>query len=330
MNAAAPDVSLIICAYTEARWKDLVEAVSSVERQTLSPSEVLVVIDHNPALLERASRELQQVTVTENREARGLSGARNSGIRLARGSIIAFLDEDAIASPDWLENLVRGYEGPQVLGVGGAIQPIWNQVKPDWLPQEFYWVVGCTYRGLPPTPAPVRNLIGCNMSMRREVFESVGGFRDGIGRIGLNPLGCEETELCIRANQYWANGYFMFQPLACVYHHVPPARTSWRYFISRCYAEGLSKALVSQYVGSRDGLSTERSYVLKTLPRAVARNLLDGLRTANLAGFLRSAAILAGFTVTALGYLRGLQSRPRVKPPTSRKPLPAALPGHDK
>src|SRR5439155_54307 len=73
--------------------------------------------------------------------------------------------------------------------------------RPTWHPPEFGWVVGCSYRGLPVEPAPVRNLIGCNMSMRRELFDAVGGFTHGIGRIGTIPLGCEETEWCIRVRQ---------------------------------------------------------------------------------------------------------------------------------
>ena len=62
-------------------------------------------------------------------------------------------------------------------------------------PREFNWVVGCTHRGMPSTTAPVRNLIGCNMSFRREVFSRIGGFRDQIGRVGARPSGCDETEL---------------------------------------------------------------------------------------------------------------------------------------
>jgi cellulose synthase/poly-beta-1,6-N-acetylglucosamine synthase-like glycosyltransferase len=112
------------------------------------------------------------------------------------------MDEDATAAPDWLERLTHGYDSDEVLGVGGTIDPLWLTGRPAWFPAEFDWVVGCTYRGLPETANRVRNLIGCNMSFRREVFQQVGGFRSGIGRIGLRPVGCEETELCIRLNQH--------------------------------------------------------------------------------------------------------------------------------
>src|SRR5262245_11775286 len=103
------DVSVVICAYTEKRWDDLVAAVASVQQQSLSPRETIVVIDHNPALLDRVRAHMPDVIAAENTETRGLSGARNSGIAASRSSIIAFLDDDAIAMPDWLEQLIAGY-----------------------------------------------------------------------------------------------------------------------------------------------------------------------------------------------------------------------------
>src|SRR5215469_18379495 len=96
------DASVIICSYTEARWDNLRAAVSSVVRQTATPVEIIVVIDHNAVLLERAQADLDGVIVLENQEERGLSGARNTGVKAARGSLIGFLDDDAVADPDWL------------------------------------------------------------------------------------------------------------------------------------------------------------------------------------------------------------------------------------
>src|SRR5262245_42192067 len=95
-------ISVIICAYTEERWLDLVAAVQSVQSQTVPAHEIIVVIDHNPTLWQRAQAALPGVSVIENSGPRGLSGTRNSGIALAEGNVIAFMDEDAMAAPDWL------------------------------------------------------------------------------------------------------------------------------------------------------------------------------------------------------------------------------------
>ncbi len=102
--------SIVICAYTETRWAELLAAVASVQSQTLLPLEIIVVIDHNPTLFERARAAIPDIVLINNEEKRGLSGARNSGIAVARGDIIAFMDEDATAAPDWLARLNAGYE----------------------------------------------------------------------------------------------------------------------------------------------------------------------------------------------------------------------------
>jgi GT2 family glycosyltransferase len=305
MNTRLLDVSVVICAYTDERWHDLVAAVSSIHQQNTPPREIIVVIDHNPHLLEQVQMHLPGVIALENSGPQGLSGTRNSGIAKAQGALIAFLDDDALAEPDWLVQLSRHCEDSQVLGVGGVVEPVWLDKRPVWLPEEFYWVVGCTYRGLPETAQAVRNPIGANIAFRREVFETVGGFRSGIGRVGKYPVGCEETELCIRAHQQWPERIFLYQPRATVFHRVPGNRTSWRYFCERCYAEGLSKAVVTRYVGVKDSLASERTYTLRTLPNAIVRNLIDVLFRADLTGLLRAGAIVVGLAVTVIGYFMG-------------------------
>ena len=314
MAPTSPDISVVICTYTEARWHDLVAAVHSVHGQSVQPQDVIVVVDHNPTLLERVHAEVPYVIAVENQEAKGLSGARNSGIAAATGAVIAFLDDDGVAAPDWLEQLLRAYANLEVIGVGGTVEPLWIGGRPLWFPAEFDWVVGCTYRGLPEVAAPVRNLIGCNMSFRRGVFEGVGGFRSGIGRVGTYPIGCEETELCIRVGRRWPSKALLYEPRARVQHRVTARRARWDYFRSRCYAEGLSKALVAQAVGAGDGLASERTYTLRTLPRAVVRGFADSLR-GDPSALPRAGAIVAGLALTTAGYLMGTVAEPRATLP---------------
>jgi glucosyl-dolichyl phosphate glucuronosyltransferase len=303
------DFSVIVCAYTEERWDDMLRSVESIRRQTRSPLETILVVDHNPALFERAREALPGVIVLENQEAPGLSGSRNTGLVSARGDFVAFLDEDAYAIPDWLEKLHSGYSASEVTGVGGFIEPCWDNEKPAWFPEEFLWVVGCSYLGLPVERAAVRNLIGANMSFRRELFSATGGFRTGIGRIGKTPVGCEETELCIRARQRTPESALLYLPEARVMHRVPASRSRLGYYLARCYSEGLSKALVTRFVGARDGLRSERAHTLRVLPRGVLRGISDGLFKQDLGGFTRAAAIIVGLGFTTAGYLAGLISQ---------------------
>jgi glucosyl-dolichyl phosphate glucuronosyltransferase len=307
--AAVEDFSVIICTYTEERWESLVEAIDSVRNQTLPALQIIVVIDHCGALSRRVSAELASVTPIENQYVPGLSGARNSGLALARGSVVAFLDDDAVASPEWLAELAAGYRDATVIGVGGSIDPIWDGGRPMWFPPEFDWVVGCTYRGLPTGPAPVRNLLGCNMSFRRSVFDGVGGFRTGLGRVGTHPLGCEETELCIRLKRCYTGRVLLYQPRAKVWQRVPRQRACFEYFLSRCFAEGFSKALISRLVGVNDGLASERAHVMSALPAGMLAGLREAALGRRASGLARAGAIAAGLGTATAGYARGLLSQ---------------------
>jgi GT2 family glycosyltransferase len=303
---SAPRVSVVICAHTLERLDDLRAAVASVAAQSQPPAELLVVIDHNDGL-RRAVADIGDsgglpVRVVASTGPKGLSGARNTGTELASGEVVAFLDDDATAAPDWLEHLVAPFAEPAVVAVGGWADPRWDGPAPAWFPPEFAWVIGCSHRGLPTSRAEVRNVIGCNMSFRRQAVLEAGGFEESLGRTADRPLGCEETELCIRVRQADPVAVILIEPQAKVSHRVPAGRARWQYFASRCRAEGSSKAHVSRLVGATDGLSSERSYVVSVLPAALGRALLQ-LPRAPLINLQRMMAIVGGLAVTTGGYL---------------------------
>ncbi len=308
------DVSVIICTYTEKRWENFVAAVKSVQQQSTPPLEIIVVVDTNAHLLERVRTELPGVIAIENSQQRGSSGSRNSGIALAQGALIAFLDDDAIAFPDWLERISQGCADPRVLGASGMVEPLWAAPKPAWFPEEFYWVLGCSYRGLSghggqhSRETKGATYEGC-ACFRREVFETVGSFRNDMGRVDIfPPAGGEGAELCIRARLRWPEKVFLFEQEARICHLVPSFRASWRYFCSRCFAEGRSKAVLARYArqaGARNTLSTERTYVYQTLPRGVLRGIGEGFTRFDGSGLLRAGAIIAGLSLTTAGFLSG-------------------------
>lgn len=298
-------ISVVICAYTTDRWSALVKAISSAHEQTRPAHEVILVVDHNELLLERSKEALHGTTVLANQEVPGLSGARNTGVNHATGEIVAFLDDDARAEPDWLKELATAYEEPAVVGAGGFVEPAWRDRPPRWLPSEFLWVVGCTYRGFPTARTAIRNPIGANMSFRRDAFLNAGGFTHEIGRAVSRPAaGCEETEFSIRVRQQRPDAVIMHVPTAHVSHVVTADRTTVRYFVSRCWAEGRSKALIASHVGRDVALASESSYATRTLPAGVLRELFNP-RPPFGSGPVRAVAIIVGLLVTLLGFLRG-------------------------
>ncbi|MEU6539880.1 glycosyltransferase family 2 protein [Streptomyces sp. NPDC047000] len=306
---SGPDISVVICVYTEDRWEDILAAVDSVRSQSRPALETLLVVDHNRALLDRLAGEFEEragVRVLANAGPRGLSAGRNTGITASHGEVIAFLDDDAVAERDWLRRFAEGYTDPRVMAVGGRTMPVWaSGRRPGWFPEEFDWVVGCTYRGLPPGRVRVRNVLGGNASFRRTAFDAAGGFATGIGRDGdRRPLGCEETELCIRLTRARPDAVLLIDDRAVIHHRVPAAREDFRYFRTRVWAEGLSKALVARSVGAARGLESERRYTTRVLPAGVARGLRDAV-LGRPGGAGRAGAIVTGVLTAAAGYLVG-------------------------
>jgi len=305
MNFDPQKISVVICVYTFDRFYDALYSVASIKNQTLAAYEIIMVVDHNIKLYDEMLHCLpDDIILVENQFEKGLSGARNTGVAIAKGDIITFVDDDAVADEDCLMNLSMSFDQPNVLGVGALIKPLHETEKKSWFPEEFLWVVGCTYKGL--KEGVTRNLLGACMSIRRSVFSEIGYFQSALGRTKSKlPLGNEETELCIRATNANPSGYFIFSSSVKALHRVPDARMTWSYFSKRCYAEGISKAQLTQFVGPQRSLSSEKSYVTKTLSRAVLNNLKDVFLKRDFSALLRIVAILLGLACTTAGYVLG-------------------------
>lgn len=203
--------SVVICAYTEARWEALVAAVASVRAQTAPPEEIIVVIDHNDALLARAVSAFVGTTVIANARTRGLSGARNSGIAAASGEYCRLprrrRDRRARLAGATRRGLPRRAGARRRRRDGAAL----GGRATGLFPAES--AGGRTAPATPGSPRRARRCAdgtACNMSVRREVFAAAGGFSDALGRVGTLPEGCERPKLRIRARQHWPGSGFLF------------------------------------------------------------------------------------------------------------------------
>jgi hypothetical protein len=186
-----------------------------------------------------------------------------------------------------------------VVGVGGRLDPLWATARPRWFPGEFGWTIGVSYAGMPERAVQVRNVWASNMAVRRAAFEAAGGFREDFGKVGAVSRP-EDTDLCMRVN----DGAWLYDPDSAVGHRVPQNRARFRYFLVRCYNEGLGKAGLAALNGARTSTSDERGYTARVLPRAILRGLGEALRGDG-AGALRGAAIIAGLAVAAAGFAVG-------------------------
>jgi glycosyltransferase involved in cell wall biosynthesis len=291
-------VSVIICTYSFKRLNDTVDAINSILQQTYHDVELIIAVDHNQGLL-KCLKELypKNALFAYNDLKKGLSDTRNAGIERSTGDIVAFIDDDATADKHWIEMLVSNYTNPDILGVGGSLIPAWDSKRPWWFPQELDWIIGCTYEGHSKKKKALRNIIGCNMSFRKRVFECVGGFNSDIGRLNNIPLAGEEPELCIRLIQYFQYGIIFFEPDAVVYHKVDNNRLTIKYIFKRSFCEGFSKALISKLFNA-SVLSTENNYLKFLLFQSIPKYLYKNL--------FKAMLITYAIGATGCGYVYGL------------------------
>ncbi|WP_432571942.1 glycosyltransferase family 2 protein [Kineococcus sp. SYSU DK005] len=312
--AGAPALSVVVCTYTDARLAVLTSALAAVQEQLTERDELVVVVDHHDELLARLAAALPGARVLASTGPRGLSGARNTGVAAAAGDVVVFLDDDAVPRPGWLEALRTEFTADAVTVVGGGVVPDWEGGRsPRWFPEEFGWIVGCDYRGMPGDGQPMRNPIGANMAVRAAAFGAVEGFDTSAGRVGALPVGCEETDFCIRLRQAEPATVVVRRAGAVVDHLVPATRQRVGYLVRRCWHEGRSKGFLAARVGAADGLSAERGYVVRTVGSGVLRHLAAAGR-GDAAGPVRAALLAAGTAVTAAGYVAARSRAPEPVP----------------
>jgi glucosyl-dolichyl phosphate glucuronosyltransferase len=303
-------VSVVIACHSEERWDTLLRAIESVEAQDPAPEAIVVAVDNNAALAERLRRREPALEVVENRLGPGASNARNAGAAAAGTPFVAFLDDDAAARQGWLRALLEPFSEASVVGTGGHVTPLWRSARPRWFPDEFAWVVGASYRGMPEQAAPVRNVWSENMAVRSEDFQAVGGFRAGFGKVG-NVSRPEDTDLCIRMGARRPGARWIHVPAAVVDHEVPADRATLRFFLRRSFAEGAGKVEMSRNLGAEQDLSSEDDWLRRTVPSGVARHLRAAATRASLSDLERAAALIGGIAAAGAGAGATLARRSR-------------------
>jgi|GEM_PF-589271 glycosyltransferase involved in cell wall biosynthesis len=243
-------ISGVICSHR--RPDTLTAAIQSLVDQTLANDLYeIIVVDNNS---KDETREIVQRLANEHRRnglqiryslerKLGLSHARNRSIAMSNADVVAFVDDDAVASPQWLESVLAGYEkSPDVWAVGGPVDPIWDGVQPKWLTPSMYGMLSLLDMGEEArTIVWPERIIGVNCSFRRQAFDEVGIFATSLGRKGNGLLGFEDTE--IQQRIHGLKKQVLYVPEALVFHRVPGERMTRRYFARRAYFTGKSRAI---------------------------------------------------------------------------------------
>lgn len=245
-----PRITVAVCTYD--RYALLKHALASLTRQTLSPADFrIVVVDNSPgrgAGEDFAARHRGIANLDYRFADRpGLSNARNAALAACSDELIAFIDDDAIARPEWLAALVAAFDalGPSAAVVGGAVELLWSKPRPPWLDDAFLSLLsalnwGPARREIVP---PREWLVGTNIAFRRPALAAAGGFSTLLGRYGHGAalLSNEEVETLDRIRS--AGGGLYFEPAAIVDHHVHPERLTREWLRRRIVWQRISEAI---------------------------------------------------------------------------------------
>lgn len=306
-------LSVVITSYTRQRLGDIAGLLESLRCQTHPDVEVIFVGERDPLICEEVAaqarhRGMPNVRVLFNDGEPGLSAARNVGVSRATGHIIAFIDDDALAFPDWAEEMVRTFEDEGVIGVTGPALPLWEDESMSWLPEELEWIVSCTRWTGWHELREVRNAWGLNMAFRRAAFEQCGLFKNDYG-FHKGPY-AEDNEFSMRVRAVTGKR-IVYNPRVQVWHRVHPYRLDWRFIVARSFWIGRSRHMLKKaYSSTQRGsvLQDEQALLKRILVGLLPRTLLSALRHPLLAGKRLSLMFLV-LSFVVLGYGSGFFRR---------------------
>lgn len=296
-------VSVVVCTYATDRYPDFCEAVESVLEQTYESVEVVLIIDGNVTVCEWTTErfgEQDGMVIHCNEDNKGISTSRTRGAELATGDIVAFIDDDAIASENWVETLVEAYQEHDAIAVGGRMVGEWIGDRPWFLPDEFDWLVGVTHRGFGESGSEVRNTFESNLSFRRNVFLELGGFDPKLGPTADEYRHSEGAEIGVRLKEQYDSGVLYIED-AVVTHKVFEYRTRFIWLCQRAFEQGASKRKMARQTKGESSMESAflRALVFQHASRRV-RRLVQG---PTLAGVVQLLMLFLFTGLVGVGYL---------------------------
>jgi glucosyl-dolichyl phosphate glucuronosyltransferase len=304
-------VQLSAIVPTHNRAEVLRRCLETLREQAVDPSafEVIVVDDGSTSSIEPTVSEVSAegpiAMRCERQPLSGLNTARNRGAAVARGEVLAFLDDDTLVSPGWAGALLRSFRDPDCAAVGGRVKLGLPAPPPRWLAGRAYYLaeyeLGADPRWLGDDPLPV----GANCAVRRTDFDRVGGFRPGLDRIGRSLVSNGDTDFFRRLRATGAR--LRYEPGADVIHVVPASRLTVRFFARRHWAQGISDELLLAFDGAPVS-PRHRLRLLRGIVDGIKGSARDSVRGRGLLGGGFEAAYWAGRLRASLGPTRKLAS----------------------
>ena len=252
------EISAVICTYNQADY--LEKSLTSLASQTLQTERFEIIVvdnasqDHTKEIIQRIGPSRNFRYIYEPNP--GLSFARNNGWKNASGEYVAFLDCDAVASPDWLERILDRFRSiqPKPAAVGGRIIPIWEGKRPDWLTMDLESYVGIIDWSDRPVFVGEKNayyLAGSNVAYQRNILQKTAGFDVSLGRQGSRLLSNEE--ILLQKQMLLMNMPLFYDPGICIRHHVKSQCLHKGWFYRRFFWQGISDVIMEYQLSRLKG-----------------------------------------------------------------------------
>lgn len=254
-NHSAPEISVVICSYNRADY--IIQAVESLNQQTLSKEYFEVFVVDNNSIDNTGELVMAYIAahpgyhlhyLTESRQ--GASFARNTGAHFSKGRLLCFMDDDAIAEKDYLQNILSFFEQhPQAAGMGGRIIPKYIPEEPKWMSHFVSSLVGhFDYSKQVEKFKPGKYPLESNMIVAKEDFDAIHGFNTELpGVKGTLRIGGEGKDFFLRLQGLGKEIYY--DPSVVVHHVVEVKKLTPRYMYRVASGIGRGERVRTKAIG---------------------------------------------------------------------------------
>ncbi len=268
-------MKLSVIIPTTLERKTIFQTINSLKEQSFKEFEVILSTNSN-MISDELKKLLDNRFKLVNIEKPGLSIAKNEAVKKSQGEFISFLDDDAIADKNWLNNILDAFKNIKIGVVGGPIIPIWpnktlKSIKKSTLAKEWLSILNYS-----PQKTVIDRVFGCNFSVRKSLFNEFGLFKTNLGRINNNFMGGEDTEFCDRGRGKYK---IFYDPTVKVSHIISEERVKLKWIFKRAYYGGYSKSIKKRKPKKISRESYKFFDYLLLIPYAIgySKGFLEGL-----------------------------------------------------